>query len=86
MLLTMVGANRKEKTTSDEIMLGLHKPMAGGIYWSNGKPAEMEYLAHAYDLTFLAPVGIAIEAESFAKAIAYLIVQIKNQWSGCAFC
>ena len=57
MLLTMVGANRKEKTTSDEIMLGLHKPMAGGIYWSNGQPAEIEYLAQAYDLTFLPPSG-----------------------------
>jgi len=43
------------------------------------------YLANAYDLTFLAPVGIDTEAEPSAKDLAMLIKQIKTNGAAALF-
>lgn len=43
------------------------------------------YLANAYGLTFLAPVGIDTEAEPSARDLATLIDQLKNQKVGALF-
>jgi zinc/manganese transport system substrate-binding protein len=43
------------------------------------------YLADAYDLTFLSPVGIDTEAEPSAKDLATLIDQIKAQGAAALF-
>ncbi|MDA0318266.1 MAG: zinc ABC transporter substrate-binding protein [Proteobacteria bacterium] len=43
------------------------------------------YLANAYDLTFLAPVGIDTEAEPSAKDLAILIKQIKTNGAAALF-
>lgn len=43
------------------------------------------YLAHAYGLTFLAPVGIDTEAEPSARDLATLIDQLKKQKVGALF-
>ncbi|MEM9044918.1 MAG: zinc ABC transporter substrate-binding protein [Pseudomonadota bacterium] len=43
------------------------------------------YLADAYGLTFLAPVGIDTEAEPSAKDVANLIAQLKADGAGALF-
>ncbi|WP_282093155.1 metal ABC transporter solute-binding protein, Zn/Mn family [Epibacterium ulvae] len=43
------------------------------------------YLADAYDLTFLAPVGIDTEAEPSARDLAVLIDQLKSQGAAALF-
>lgn len=43
------------------------------------------YLANAYDLTFLAPVGIDTEAEPSAKDLATLIDHLKKEGAGALF-
>ena len=43
------------------------------------------YLANAYDLTFLAPVGIDTDAEPSAKALAALIDHLKEAGAGALF-
>ncbi|MEL6959625.1 MAG: zinc ABC transporter substrate-binding protein [Pseudomonadota bacterium] len=43
------------------------------------------YLADAYDMTFLAPVGIDTEAEPSAQELAALITQIKDAGVGALF-
>ena len=43
------------------------------------------YLADAYDLTFLAPVGINTEAEPSARELAILIENLKKQGAGALF-
>ena len=43
------------------------------------------YLANAYDLTFLAPVGIDTEAEPSAKDLAKLIDHLKTTGAGALF-
>lgn len=43
------------------------------------------YLADAYDLTFLAPVGIDTEAEPSARDLAVLISQLKEQGAAALF-
>ncbi len=43
------------------------------------------YLAQAYDLTFLAPVGINTEAEPSAKDLANLITQIQTNRAAALF-
>ena len=43
------------------------------------------YLADAYGMNFLAPVGIALEAEPSAKSLAKLIAQIKADGAAALF-
>lgn len=43
------------------------------------------YLADAYDLTFLAPVGIDTEAEPSARDLAILIEQLKSEGAAALF-
>ena len=43
------------------------------------------YLADAYDLTFLAPVGIDTEAEPSARELADLIAHLKETGAGALF-
>ena len=43
------------------------------------------YLAHAYGLTFLAPVGIDTESEPSAKELAALIDHLKQKGAGALF-
>lgn len=43
------------------------------------------YLAGAYDLTFLAPVGVDTEAEPSAKELAALIDHLKSSGAGALF-
>lgn len=43
------------------------------------------YLAHAYDMTFLAPIGVDTEAEPSAKELAILIEQLKSDGAAALF-
>lgn len=43
------------------------------------------YLADAYDLTFLAPVGVDTEAEPSARDLAILIEQLKSEGAAALF-
>ncbi|MEM9670904.1 MAG: zinc ABC transporter substrate-binding protein, partial [Pseudomonadota bacterium] len=43
------------------------------------------YLADAYDMTFLAPVGIDTEAEPSARDLATLIAQLKETGAAALF-
>lgn len=43
------------------------------------------YLAHAYDMTFLAPVGVDTEAEPSAKELAILIERLKSDGAAALF-
>lgn len=43
------------------------------------------YLAHAYDLTFVAPVGIDTDAETSAKDLANLITEIQTNGATALF-
>lgn len=43
------------------------------------------YLAHAYDMTFLAPIGVDTKAEPSAKELAILIEQLKSDGAAALF-
>ena len=43
------------------------------------------YLAHAYDMTFLAPIGVDTEAEPSANELAILIEQLKSDGAAALF-
>lgn len=43
------------------------------------------YLAHAYDMTFLAPIGVDTEAEPSAKELAILIERLKSDGAAALF-
>lgn len=43
------------------------------------------YLAHAYDMIFLAPIGVDTEAEPSAKELAILIEQLKSDGAAALF-
>ena len=58
MILAVVGANGTGKSTFVKTVLGLHKPIAGRIDWSNGQPAEIGYLAQLSEFDRRFPIRV----------------------------
>ena len=58
MILAVVGANGTGKSTFVKTVLGLHKPIAGRVDWSNGQPAEIGYLAQLSEFDRRFPIRV----------------------------